>query len=186
MSDQLEVRVADEVDADAVAALVERAYRGESSRAGWTSEADYVGGSRTSGTAVRELITDTHTAVLLGERDGQLVACCQVTSLQNGEAYLGMLAVEPTIQNGGLGRRMVEAAERVARERWAAAALRIHVLSVQSALADWYRRLGFVDAGDRVPFPAGTDAEVLVAGLDFLIMTKQIASVSQPTTGPAV
>jgi hypothetical protein len=42
----LAVRVATVADAAALVALINSAYRGDSSKAGWTTEADLVGGQR--------------------------------------------------------------------------------------------------------------------------------------------
>jgi len=52
----LTVRVATGGDAPEIARLVERAYRGEASRAGWTSEADLVAGPRADERSTRALI----------------------------------------------------------------------------------------------------------------------------------
>ena len=47
---------ADEADLPAVRALIESAYRGEESRAGWTTEADLVEGPRTSVEELRVMV----------------------------------------------------------------------------------------------------------------------------------
>ncbi|SNQ51580.1 Acetyltransferase [Frankia canadensis] len=66
-------------DVAAVVELVESAYRGEPSRAGWTTEADLVAGQRTSAAEVRTALTDPHSTVLLAVEDtGALVGCCHV------------------------------------------------------------------------------------------------------------
>ncbi|WP_041939479.1 MULTISPECIES: GNAT family N-acetyltransferase [Frankia] len=67
------------VEAAAIVALVESAYRGEPSRAGWTTEADLVGGQRTDVEEVRAALTAPHGTVLLAEEpSGLLVGCCHV------------------------------------------------------------------------------------------------------------
>jgi hypothetical protein len=46
MSEPLSLRPATVADVPALVALVNSAYRGDSSRAGWTTEADLLGGQR--------------------------------------------------------------------------------------------------------------------------------------------
>jgi ribosomal protein S18 acetylase RimI-like enzyme len=67
-------------DVPAVVVLVESAYRGDASRAGWTTEADLLEGQRTDAAMVAEAIGRDGVQVLLAERDGELVACCELTA----------------------------------------------------------------------------------------------------------
>ncbi|MCM3886768.1 GNAT family N-acetyltransferase [Frankia sp. R82] len=63
----------------AIVALVESAYRGESSRAGWTTEADLLAGRRTDSAEVRAAVTDPNSLVLLAtDPAGERVGCCHV------------------------------------------------------------------------------------------------------------
>ena len=67
-------------DVPAIVALVESAYRGESSRAGWTTEADLLDGQRTDAGSVRELVAAPDSMVLLAQQPGAdaLLACCHL------------------------------------------------------------------------------------------------------------
>lgn len=51
--------------------LVESAYRGDASRAGWTTEADLLGGQRTDGSEMTGLIAADDSLVLVAEMDGR-------------------------------------------------------------------------------------------------------------------
>ena len=64
-------------DAEAVVSLVESAYRGEASRAGWTTEADLLDGQRTDPASVKALILAPDSVVLLAIAPGDEapVAC---------------------------------------------------------------------------------------------------------------
>ena len=55
MADSLEFRCATLADVDTIVTLVESAYRGESSKAGWTTEADLLDGQRTDRDTVQRL-----------------------------------------------------------------------------------------------------------------------------------
>ncbi len=104
-------------DVDALVALVESAYRGDDSRAGWTTEADILAGQRTGPEGVLAVIKSPDSKLLTVERDGQVVACCQLEH-RGDYAYFGMFAVSPGLQGGGLGKVIIAAAERIARETW--------------------------------------------------------------------
>ena len=80
---------------DALVALIESAYRGDASRAGWTTEADILEGQRTDPEGVRRA-SSRHPAAgcSMVERDGAVVACCQLEH-RGDHAYFGMFAVSP-------------------------------------------------------------------------------------------
>ena len=65
---QLVFRNATLADVSAVVELVESAYRGEASRAGWTTEADLLDGQRTDEIEIREIICGTHSRIRLAEK----------------------------------------------------------------------------------------------------------------------
>src|SRR5918996_965388 len=97
----LTFRDATDPDADALVALIESAYRGDSSRTGWTTEADILEGQRTDQEGVLAVIKAPGSRLLTVERDGRIVACCQVEH-RGDRAYFGMFAVSPEQQGGGL------------------------------------------------------------------------------------
>ncbi|MGV9558378.1 GNAT family N-acetyltransferase [Streptomyces sp. NPDC003401] len=149
-------RDAVDADVDALVALVESAYRGDSSRAGWTTEADILQGRRTDPEGVREIVASPDARVLTVERDGRIIACCQLE--HRGEhAYFGMFAVSPTVQGGGLGRTVLEEAERRARAEWGATEMHMTVISVRDDLIAWYERRGYRRTGRMTPFPYGDE-----------------------------
>ena len=75
--------------------------------------------------------------------DGRLLASVY-TELRGNHGYLGMLAVDPAQQGGGLGRKLMRAAEEHFRAR-GCDALEISVLSLRPELLPIYRRFGFVE-----------------------------------------
>ncbi|MGA9520906.1 MAG: hypothetical protein WBV82_05550, partial [Myxococcaceae bacterium] len=58
-------RLARTEDADALSALVNSAYRGDTSRRGWTTEADLLGGQRTDPESLRETLASPGDVILL-------------------------------------------------------------------------------------------------------------------------
>ncbi|WP_328455254.1 GNAT family N-acetyltransferase [Streptomyces sp. NBC_00386] len=143
-------------DVDALVALVESAYRGDSSRVGWTTEADILDGQRTDADAVRAVVEAPDSRLLTVERDGALVACCQLEH-RGDHAYFGMFAVSPALQGGGLGKVIIAEAERTVREVWGATEMHMTVISVREDLIAWYERRGYRRTGQMTPFPYGDE-----------------------------
>jgi ribosomal protein S18 acetylase RimI-like enzyme len=152
----LTFRDAADADVDELVALIESAYRGESSRAGWTTEADILQGQRTDPEGVREVVQAPGSRLLTVERDGRIVACCQLEH-RGAHAYFGMFAVSPALQGAGLGKTVLAEAERQARETWGVAELHMTVISVREELIAWYERRGYRRTGRMTPFPYGDE-----------------------------
>jgi GNAT superfamily N-acetyltransferase len=164
-------------DVDAIVALVESAFRGDKSRAGWTTEADLLDGRRTGPDEIEAIVADPDQVILLSrEADGSLVASVNLRR-DGAQAWLGMLAVRPPLQGSGLGRRVVEGAEAWARERWGARAMRMKVIVQRVELIAWYERRGYHRTGETAPFPYG-DARFGLPRRDdlgFVVLEKPLA-----------
>ncbi|MFF8909068.1 GNAT family N-acetyltransferase [Streptomyces olivaceoviridis] len=152
----LAFRDAADADVDALVALIESAYRGDSSRAGWTTEADLLEGQRTDPQGVLEVIKAPGSRLLAVERDGRIVACCQLEH-RGAHAYFGMFAVSPAMQGAGLGKTVMAEAERLARETWGVTEMQMTVISQREDLIAWYERRGYRRTGRTQPFPYGDE-----------------------------
>jgi len=171
----LQFRHATPADIPALVELVTSAYRGEASRAGWTTEADLLDGQRVDAEGLAADIARPRSLVLLGEREGQLLACAHVAE-EDGAGYFGMFAVRPQLQGGGLGKAMLAEAERIAREEWGLASMRMTVIDVRDSLIAYYERRGYRRTGIHKPFPYG-DARFGIPrrpDLRFEVLEKQL------------
>lgn len=159
-------------------ALIESAYRGESSRAGWTTEADLLSGPRTDDLEVRGLIEGMSTRFVLAEASatGTLLGCVLVKD-ERDCAYVGMFSVVPTEQAQGLGRALLTEAERIARDELGRVVVRMTVIAQRSELLAWYLRRGYVLTGKREPFPYAqlSAGDPLRDDLVFEVLEKRIA-----------
>ena len=172
----LTYRTATAADVPAIVALVESAYRGEASKQGWTTEADLLGGQRTDPEGVARLIGSEGSRVVLGERDGRLLACAHLE--RHGDwAYFGMFAVSPTLQGGGVGHAMLAECERAARVDWRCREMRMTVISVREELIAWYVRRGYRATGETKPFPYGDPKFGLPKrdDLEFIVLAKPLS-----------
>lgn len=144
------------VDVPAIVALVESAYRGDSSRVGWTTEADLIDGRRTDAEMIRSaLVAVGQTILVAGPRD-RPVACCAL-SHRDDRVWLGTFAVDPRRQGEGIGDRLLAEAERYATSRWAVSELFLLVIAQRPELIAWYERRGFTMTGETEPFPYGDE-----------------------------
>ena len=145
-----QITPASQQDAAALSLLVNSAYRGESSRQGWTTEADLLDGTRTDADVLKGIMARPGTVILKYIENGQLLACVELQ--QTGAAmYLGMLTVQPGLQGRGIGKRLLFAAEDVARQQQCSK-MYMTVISVRAELIAWYVRHGYTDTGERKPF----------------------------------
>jgi len=144
-------------DLTALHALIERAYRGDSARRGWTHEADLLGGQRTDLDALREMHDDPAQRLLLWRDHGVPAACVALTDKGDGLAYLGMVTVDPERQGGGTGRALLDAAERWAADRLGTHRVEMTVIRQRAELIAWYERRGYHLTGEGRPFPYGDE-----------------------------
>lgn len=168
------LRRADLGDVVALVALVESAYRGESSRSGWTTEADLLDGQRIDTEMMEATLRDPDCIVLVGTEGERLVGCCEVRREPGGSAAFGMFAVEPSRQAAGLGRELLAAAEDVAADELGARSMTMSVIEQRRELIDWYRRRGYEAAGESREFPYGDERFGLPRrdDLRFIVMVK--------------
>ncbi|KPC64563.1 GCN5 family acetyltransferase [Streptomyces chattanoogensis] len=136
--------------------LIESAYRGDASRAGWTTEADLLEGQRTDPDGVAAVVRNEDGRLLIAEQDGELVACCQLEH-RGDHAYFGMFAVRPALQGAGLGKVIISEAERTAQATWGAREMRMTVIRQREELIAWYERRGYRRTGEMTPFPYGDE-----------------------------
>lgn len=150
---EIVLRDAATADIPALHGLIESAYRGEASRAGWTTEADLLDGQRTDPAELADILADPEQALLTAWRGEDLVGCVLIADRGEGTGYFGMLSIRPTLQGGGLGRRLVQAAQAALADRFGARRVRISVFPQRETLIAWYERLGYRMTGATLPFP---------------------------------
>lgn len=160
-------------DVELIVSLVNSTYRGDSSRAGWTTEADMLGGQRTDGEAVASLIEKTGSLILLCS-DG-MGTLGSVHLEKSGDcALLGMLAVRPKMQGRGIGKRILDEAEKTVKT-WGICTMRMAVLTFRTELISFYERRGFRKTGRFHAFPGDPRFGIpRVEGLRFEWLEKEL------------
>ena len=165
--DQLYTTRARASDVPALAQLVNGAYRAEGGRGGWTSERGLVTGPRVDGEALGQLLAAPGHALLVLRAQSGLFACAGVANLGAGVAGLDLLAVRPALQGNGIGRQMLDAAERYAHEHFGAKRMEMPVLAPREELLAWAERRGYRPTGETRPFAAAAeDGELTLVVLE--------------------
>ncbi|MBK7123287.1 MAG: GNAT family N-acetyltransferase [Chitinophagaceae bacterium] len=168
------IKTAKPFDIPAIVDLLNIAYRGETSRQGWTTEADLIAGNtRTDEYNVQEVMQQPGSIFLKYVSDEQQVAGC-VNLQQHGEKiYLGMFSVLPHLQGSGIGKQLLQAAEEYAIQL-KCKAIYMSVISVRSELISWYKRHGYADTGERKPFAEDGLTGKHLQALEFMILEKTV------------
>ncbi len=184
----LPVRPATPADIPALHALIERSYRGDAARAGWTHEADLIEGARTDAATLAAIIADPAQRLLLAHSANALprdtpVACVLVGQQGDGTALLGMLCVDPGVQAGGIGRRMIAAAEAAATALFGASRMEMTVIDRRPELIAYYNRRGYLPTGASKAMPAGVGNTL--APLRLLVLARLLGPL-QPCETAAV
>jgi ribosomal protein S18 acetylase RimI-like enzyme len=169
---------AQDSELEAVAALVNSAYRGDSSRVGWTTEADYLDGQRTDADTLRaDLAANPEADLLLFKDapDGPPLGTLWLEPAEPGVWYLGMLTIKPDLQDRQLGRALLAGGEAHAAAR-GAKRMRMTVVSIRDTLIAWYERRGYAATGETRPFPYDDEKFGLprVPDLSFIVMEKAL------------
>lgn len=176
----LSFRRAEPADAAAIVSLVNSAYRGESSRAGWTTEADFLDGQRTDLDEVSSLLAAENSLFLLcyvsSEAGSTLIASAHLENSAEG-VHFGMFAVKPGLQNGGVGKRFLEAAETLASRTWGAPKMLMAVITLRLALIEFYERRGYRRTGRIKRFPQSHKFGIpKVTGLQLEVLEKMLGN----------
>jgi len=139
-------------DAEAIAILVNAAYRGESSRLGWTTEADLLDGLRTSIEDISSILSKQDKLILLAKAD-EVVVGSVLLLRSDVQVEFSMFAVDPRYQDQGIGKQLLTYAEETAIERWEVKQAIMAVIPCLTELIAFYQRRGYRLMGENLPFP---------------------------------
>lgn len=140
-------------DAPHIVTVVNSAYRPAPGEEGWTHESALVTGSRIDLEQVYQAIESS--TVLVAFYGFQLVGCVQIQA-KGIESFIGMLAVLPSNQTAGLGKKLLAEAESYAQSHLSAQRLVLLVVTDRRELIDFYVRRGYEETGEFVAYPTNS------------------------------
>lgn len=160
-------------DIPALTTLINSAYRGETSKKGWTTEAHLLEGKRTDEQEMTEIFLDSKNTILKFTENDKIIGSVLLVEKGN-QLYLGMLTVSPELQNSGIGKKLLAEAENHAKTLGLSSII-MTVISVREELLNWYKRHGYVDTGKREAFPE-SEIHVTISSepLEFIYLEKRL------------
>ena len=135
-----EIRIASSADAEQITAVINAAFR--------IAEEFFVDGNRITLDEVHQFLDKG--AFLVAE-DAHGLSGCVYVEPRGERAYLGLLSVDPSRQQSGLGSRLMTAGEEYCRTR-GARFMDILIVNLRAELPAFYARRGYVENGT-TPFP---------------------------------
>jgi ribosomal protein S18 acetylase RimI-like enzyme len=167
------ISVARKEDIAALVNMLNNSYRGEESKQGWTTEADMVGGEfRTDEENMNELMELPGAVFLKYINERNEIEGCVFLHKRQGKMYLGMLSVSPAMQAKGIGKQLMNASEKYAKEQGCPSVF-MRVFSFRKELLAWYERQGYYKTGEIQSFE---DSKFGIAKepLEFLVLQKNL------------
>lgn len=158
MNQPVSVRLAEPSDARRIMAVINSAFR--------VAEEFFCAEDRITLEEVERLFTTG--AILIAEGD-RLLAGCVYVELRGERSYLGLLSVDPSQQQTGLGSLLMTSAENHCRER-GSQFMDILIVNVRTELMPFYLRRGYVETGT-LPFPPNVKTK---QPCHFITMAKQL------------
>ena len=153
--------------------LINSAYRGETSKKGWTTESNLLEGKRKNEEQLTETILNPKNTILKYTENDKIIGSVLLVEKKH-QLYLGMLTVSPELQNSGIGKKLLAEAENHAKALGLSSII-MTVISVREELIAWYKRHGYVDTGEREAFPeSGIHVTVSEVPLEFIYLEKRI------------
>lgn len=153
--------------------LVNSAYRGETSKEGWTTEAHLLDGMRIDEETLSGYFNDPAVTLLKNTDEKGRINGCVYLEKRVDKLYVGMFSVSPLLQGKGIGRELLLAAEDYARQL-GCHILTMTVISTRHELISWYQRRGYRLTGQLLPFHVDKKFGVPRQTIELAVMEKSI------------
>jgi len=164
---------ATQVDVPELNVLINSAYRGETSKKGWTTEANLLDGLRIDEATLIKYFEDPNIIILKNTGETGKITGSVYLEIRGPKLYVGMFSVSPTLQNKGTGRDLLLAAETYAKQL-NCHTLTMTVISTRLELISWYERRGFKATGEIEPFHTGTKFGTPKQPIELIVLEKEV------------
>jgi len=141
------IRIAAPADAPRITSVINAAFR--------IAEGFFVDGLRITQAEVEQSLVK---GVFLVAEARDVINGCVYVELRGERSYLGLLSVDPSSQQGGLGSLLMLEAEKYCRDR-GSHAMDIYIVNLREELPAFYARRGYVENGT-TPFPEDVPTKV--------------------------
>lgn len=161
-------------DIPTLTSLLNRSYRGDSSRAGWTTEADLLSGKRIDEAGLLQLLNDPDSLILIAQSEDTILATIHAHH-EDDSVHFGLFAVEPTFQSKGVGKALLAYAESVAVQKLGGRTAIMEVITHREELIAYYERRGYVRTGEMIAFPESDLWDQLADNLVLEVLAKDLS-----------
>ena len=173
----LKYRRANTADIDHLVILINKAYRTNTSSS-WTSEQNIVAGDRINHQQLLESLKQDHFSLfiveILANKQSDLVACIGLTFQQN-TVEIGTFCVNSDWQNQGIGKQVLEWAEKKALEIFPTlTCYEMFVLDARTELIQYYERCGYSKTACIESYPIHANVGQPLIDLQLQHMTKSV------------
>ena len=157
--------------------LVNEAYRGDTSRQGWTTEANLLDGLRIDESTLSGYLDDPNVVILKNTNEHKQITGCVYLELRTPKLYLGMFSVSPLLQAKGIGRNLLLAAEEYT-QKLNLECITMTVISTRYELINWYERRGYKVTGKTLPFHVDKKFGIPKQHLSLIAMEKEMSKIA--------
>jgi N-acetylglutamate synthase-like GNAT family acetyltransferase len=158
-------------DIQAIAALINEAYRGTGGDNRWTTEAHLVAGDRISVETLRELINDSEYDFIVCHEQGKLIGCISI-GYRDTIAEFGTFAIKPEMHGMGIGKQLLAYAESHAENR--CQRFQVSVVTPNQTLIDFYVKRGYQPIGHKKLYPIdGNAGKPKAKDIDLTVLQKK-------------
>jgi N-acetylglutamate synthase-like GNAT family acetyltransferase len=156
-----------------ITSLVNRAYRGSEGANRWTGESHLIEGERITNERLSHMIEDESHDFIIGSEKGRVLCCISVKYCADLVEF-GCFAVDPDLHGSGLGKQLLNYAEKHASSR--KQKYQVTVVSPNTSLINFYEKRGYHTTGVHMPFPGRYINTVKVAEFDMTILQKEFSN----------
>ena len=135
-----------------LSSLINQAYRPASGEGGWTHESNWISDNRISAPQLEELAQKGNQHILIAELNDYLAGCVMF-GLNQSHVEIGLLTVDPTLQNQQLGRKLLAQAESLSIALYQPDYFEMSVVNTRTELIEFYERRGYVLTREVKPYP---------------------------------
>lgn len=135
----------------------------------------FVDGTRITNEQLNGDLSRSNFKLFVGENEQGLLVACIGLSFDHNSVEIGTFAIDPTIQNLGYGREMLNYVEAyVAQSCSEVRDLIMYVLDVRSELIAYYQRRGYQITGHTEPYPVNANVGQPLVPIQLIEMKKTI------------
>ena len=155
MSNNYHFRIATTDDAPRLQSLIEAAFRFTDASIEWIGSPELAETFTMDISVINERIGSADNVFLIAsdQPNGTAIACVNVYKKEPGYGRIALLAVDPKIQRGGLGRVLMNKAEEYLVKEFGAKKMGLNALETRKGLIEWYERKGYARTGDVTKIP---------------------------------